>query len=249
MRWQEDVSGGAVAVGMDAAGRVKKRTTEEPPTTVMTRGRDGEEGVADDDDNIGDVEECAEFVDGAVDGKAIDSSWRQLAERRNRQPVTIGLGLCVLAAFSGSNTVIYYASTVLKEAGLTNPALLTGLVGIPNLLGGVIALVATDKYGRRPLLLLSFGGMAACLGALSFAAAVTPGSTSASFCAVPIPAEATSGLPCLTCSTIAAICDDLPPPLSYDVVGPPVEPIRTVALATIPTYTLMFSLGAGPVPW
>ena len=113
-----------------------------------------------------------------------------------------------------------------KEAGLTNPELLTWAVGIPNLLGrvwpisfvfmraqfhqkrrtpedirmsgnsrrlleescrmardenrrlknrrrrarrprvdgsplprgGIIALVATDKYGRRPLLLLSFGG-------------------------------------------------------------------------------------------
>jgi hypothetical protein len=27
------------------------------------------------------------------------------------------------------------------------------------------------------------------------------------------------------------------------------EPLRTVALATIPGYTLLFSLGAGPVPW
>jgi hypothetical protein len=40
--------------------------------------------------------------------------WGQLLERRNRQPLTIGLGLCVLAAFSGSNTVIYYAASVFK---------------------------------------------------------------------------------------------------------------------------------------
>jgi MFS family permease len=51
-------------------------------------------------------------------------------------------------------------TTVLKEAGLSNPGLLVWAVGVPNLLGGIIALVATDEYGRRPLLLLSFGGMA-----------------------------------------------------------------------------------------
>tara|TARA_B100000482_G_scaffold17371_1_gene11668 strand:- start:542 stop:682 length:141 start_codon:yes stop_codon:yes gene_type:complete len=46
---------------------------------------------------------------------------------------------------------------VLKEAGVDDPGLLTLVVGLPNVLGGVIALLCTDKYGRRPLLLWSFG--------------------------------------------------------------------------------------------
>ena len=53
------------------------------------------------------------------DGEGAAKSWGQLLERRHRQPVVIGLGLCVLAAFSGSNTVIYYAPSVLPERGWT----------------------------------------------------------------------------------------------------------------------------------
>ena len=51
----------------------------------------------------------------------------------------------------------------------------------------------------------------------------------------------------MTCVTIAAICSDLPAPSLAD--HPTYEPERTVALLTIPAYTLLFSLGAGPVPW
>ena len=58
------------------------------------------------------------------DGEGAAKSWGQLLERRHRQPVVIGLGLCVLAAFSGSNTVIYYASSVLRDAGVDDPGVL-----------------------------------------------------------------------------------------------------------------------------
>ena len=242
MRWQEDVSGAAIAVGMSAAGTVRKAKSKKKNRLV--EGSKAYEGA---DVGFGASEVSPESSGEFLEADEAINSWGQLAELRNRQPVTIGLGLCVLAAFSGSNTIIYYASTVLREAGLTNPGLLTWAVGVPNLLGGIIALVATDKYGRRPLLLLSFGGMAACLGALSFAAAITPGTTSGSFCDVFLP-EATSGLPCVTCSSIAAICSDLQLQPIADSASS-VEPIRTVALVTIPAYTLLFSLGAGPVPW
>jgi hypothetical protein len=43
--------------------------------------------------------------------------------------------------------------------------------------------------------------------------------------------------------TIAAICSDLPAPSLAD--HPTYEPERTVALLTIPAYTLLFSFGAG----
>ena len=62
-------------------------------------------------------------------------------------------------------------------------------------------------------------------------------------------------MPCVACDALAAICDDLPPP-DYDggfgvsaSSASAFEPRRTVALIAIPAYTLLFSLGAGPVPW
>jgi hypothetical protein len=50
---------------------------------------------------------------------------------------------------------------------------------------------------------------------------------------------------------MAAICGDLPEPALASAPFDPasLEPRRTVALVTIPAYTLLFSLGAGPVPW
>ena len=174
------------------------------------------------------------------------NSWSALfTDTRNKQPLTIGLGLCFLAAFSGSNTVIYFASSVLREAGLTDPGLLTTAVGVPNLLGGLVALVATDKWGRRPLLLLSFGGMCVSLAALAIASALTPGVATDTFCQLPItqigsgyastsPGEF-SGLPCVTCDVLAVICSDLPPPTYDGGFGLATrEPQRTVALIAIP---------------
>jgi MFS family permease len=256
VRWQESVSGavGRIAVGKARAGR------------VVRSGDSGDEG---DDDAFADAfedkktgrrlvkaqssesDEDEETIECVSTGEPAAQSWSVLFEDRNRQPVIIGLGLCFLAAFSGSNTVIYFASSVLQEAGLTDPGLLTTAVGVPNLLGGLVALVATDAYGRRPLLLLSFGGMSASLAALAIASALTPGTATESFCALPItsPPGEFSGLPCVTCDALAAICDDLPTPDYDGGFLKTFEPQRTVALIAIPAYTLLFSLGAGPVPW
>jgi hypothetical protein len=165
VRWQEATTGGRVVIGLGAAGKVVPSPLG--PAADVDADADADADADEDaDDGDGDGE-CA--YPAADPEQAAINSWSQLRERRNRQPVTIGLGLCVLAAFSGSNTVIYYASSVLADAGLSDPSLLTYAVGIPNLLGAFIALIATDKYGRRPLLLLSFGGMAACLGACTLA--------------------------------------------------------------------------------
>ena len=260
VRWQESVSGavGRIAVGKARAGRVvrsgdegdaeedaEEEDTRNVGSVVENRTRSGSapsgDRTSDDDDDAA----------RAPAGEPAAQSWSALLEDRNRQPVIIGLGLCFLAAFSGSNTVIYFASSVLQEAGLTDPGLLTTAVGVPNLLGGVVALVATDAFGRRPLLLLSFGGMSLALAALSIASALTPGVATESFCALPVPSpEEFSGLPCVACDALAAICDDLPAPVtSAAAVAQSFEPQRTVALVAIPAYTLLFSLGAGPVPW
>ena len=153
----------------DAEEDAEEEDTRNVGSVIENRSRSGSapsgDRTSDDDDDAA----------RAPAGEPAAQSWSALLEDRNRQPVIIGLGLCFLAAFSGSNTVIYFASSVLQEAGLTDPGLLTTAVGVPNLLGGVVALVATDAFGRRPLLLLSFGGMSLALAALSIASALTPG--------------------------------------------------------------------------
>jgi hypothetical protein len=79
--------------------------------------------------------------DDGIDIKVVIDSVVDLFRPNNRRPVVIGLGLCMLAAFSGSNTIIYYASCVFEELGLQGDNLLTWAVAIPNIAGALIALV------------------------------------------------------------------------------------------------------------
>ena len=121
VRWQEDVSGEAVAVGMNATGKVTRADeTSAAAAAAAAAERELADAASDDAGNCAFIDDDDDDDEGAPGKHAINSSWSQLAEVRNRQPVTIGLGLCVLAAFSGSNTVIYYASTVLKEVGFVH---------------------------------------------------------------------------------------------------------------------------------
>jgi len=105
--------------------------------------------------------------DDGMDLKVVIDSVADLFRPNNRKPVVIGLGLCMLAAFSGSNTIIYYASCVFEELGLEGDNLLTWAVAIPNIAGALIALVLTDRWGRKPLLFVSFGAMTVSLIVLS----------------------------------------------------------------------------------
>ena len=184
------------------------------------------------------------------------STWSDLvSDDKNRLPLSLGLSLCALAAFSGSNTVIFYASTVFTSVGINNPGILTWAVGVPNVVGGFVALALSDKMGRRPLLLTSFGGMSACLGILSLAAYLTPANELSSFCANPelgvlvgkLSQPIDDGLYSYPTMASAQICADFAA-LSPASAGP-AQPEAAVALVTIPLYVLFFSLGAGPIPW
>ena len=63
--------------------------------------------------------------------------------------------------------VIFYSSAVFKRAGLGSPILGSIVMGAVNLGATLGAAALMDRAGRRPLMTLSFGGMAACLAALS----------------------------------------------------------------------------------
>ena len=62
-------------------------------------------------------------------GSGSDSSkkletWSEIFEDKTNVPSLVtGVGLCALAAFSGSNTVIFYAKSVFSSVGLNSPEL------------------------------------------------------------------------------------------------------------------------------
>jgi SP family galactose:H+ symporter-like MFS transporter len=90
---------------------------------------------------------------------------RELLERSIRPALILGVLLAVFQQVTGINTVIYYAPSLLKNAGLgDNAALLANVaVGVVNVGMTILAIRLLDRTGRRPLLLVGTAGMAVSL--------------------------------------------------------------------------------------
>jgi sugar porter (SP) family MFS transporter len=87
---------------------------------------------------------------------------RDLLSENLRRLVAIGVLLAIFQQITGINTVIYYAPTLLQEAGFgTNGSLLANVVnGGVNVIMTIIAIRLLDRVGRRTLLLSGTVGMA-----------------------------------------------------------------------------------------
>ena len=91
-----------------------------------------------------------------------------------RTILTVGIGLGIFQQITGINTIIYYAPTILKEAGFgtETAALTTAGIGTLNFGATVLALMFVDRIGRRTILLAGMTGMALTMGLLAVAFAV-----------------------------------------------------------------------------
>ncbi|HEY3979123.1 MAG TPA: sugar porter family MFS transporter [Streptosporangiaceae bacterium] len=89
------------------------------------------------------------------------SSFREVFSPTVRKVVTIGVALAIFQQITGINTIIYYAPTLLKGAGLgSSAALLANVVnGAVNVGMTIVAIRLLDRTGRRPLLLSGTTGM------------------------------------------------------------------------------------------
>lgn len=104
--------------------------------------------------------------------KKQNGSWSELLSPLLRMAMIVGVGLAVAQQITGINTVIYYAPTIFKFAGLSSAsaAILASVgVGVVNVALTLVAMQLIDRVGRRPLLLISLGGMTFSLGVLGLA--------------------------------------------------------------------------------
>jgi SP family galactose:H+ symporter-like MFS transporter len=89
-----------------------------------------------------------------------------------RMPMIVGLGLAIFQQLTGINTVIYYAPTIFKFAGVSaaGPAILAG-AGLTAVMWcfHLLAILLLDRVGRRPLLLTGVAGQIVGLGVLGAA--------------------------------------------------------------------------------
>jgi SP family galactose:H+ symporter-like MFS transporter len=89
-----------------------------------------------------------------------------------RLALLFGTGLAIFQQLTGINTVIYYAPTIFRFAGIQTAGsslLATLIVGLVNVGFTVLAIRLMDRVGRRPLLLVGVGGQLLGLLLLGFA--------------------------------------------------------------------------------
>ncbi len=103
-------------------------------------------------------------IEQAVREEAV--SFRELFRPALRRPLRLALALAVLQQITGVNTVFYYGALIFRDQVKSSRATALGLdvyIGLVNLLVTLVAIWVIDRLGRRPLLMLSSGGMAASL--------------------------------------------------------------------------------------
>ncbi|GIL92461.1 hypothetical protein Vretifemale_19933 [Volvox reticuliferus] len=83
------------------------------------------------------------------------------------RPLLIGVMLFAFQQFAGINALVYFSSSVFRQAGVTSDALASAAVGATNVMGTVIAAGLMDRAGRKQLLTNSFLGQAAAMFAMA----------------------------------------------------------------------------------
>ena len=148
-------------------------TQAESPAWLIAHGRTGDARKvlirvrARDHDVEGEIAEIAALGGGK-------GSYRELLRPGVRRLVGVGVLLAIFQQITGINTVIYYAPTLLHQAGFGSSASLLANVGngAVNVAMTIVAIKLIDKVGRRVLLMTGTAGMATALLAIAITFAV-----------------------------------------------------------------------------
>lgn len=93
------------------------------------------------------------------------SPFSDLLKPALRYILFIGVAIGILQQATGINAVYFYATSIFTQTGIgSNSAFMQGvLLSFTSVVFTVLAMLAIDKLGRRPLLLTGIAGIAVCM--------------------------------------------------------------------------------------
>ena len=96
-----------------------------------------------------------------------DSIWKTLVRifttLATFRAVLTACTVMAISQLSGFNTLMYYSATLFKIVGFTNATAVAITVSATNFVFSIVNLVVVDRFGRRPILLVTVMGMCICL--------------------------------------------------------------------------------------
>ncbi|GLZ15421.1 major myo-inositol transporter IolT [Actinomadura sp. NBRC 104425] len=114
------------------------------------------------------------------DKTARSGRWSDLATPWIRRLVLVGLGIAVVQQITGVNSIMYYGTSILTEAGLDTDSALTANIanGVISVLATVVGIYLLGRVNRRPMLLagqIGTTGSLFLIGVISLAMPEGPG--------------------------------------------------------------------------
>lgn len=143
------------------------------PRWLMTQNRKEEalevmKKVVSDEEAVIQIEEVEQSI--TEDNTKEKSRLKDVFKKSMRKVIVIGLIVGIFQQLVGINAVLFYAPMIFEQTGIGTDAsfIQAALVGLTNLGFTIVAMLAIDKFGRKPLLIIGMAGIAVCLFLLSY---------------------------------------------------------------------------------
>ncbi|KAK7204148.1 general substrate transporter [Myxozyma melibiosi] len=183
------------------------------------------------------------------------SSYRELFSKRMRKRAILGCSIQMWSQLCGINVMMYYIVYILESAGVTNTLLASSIQYVINMVMTIPSILWTDRWGRRPTLLLGAFSMAVWLfiigGLLYHFGSVNPHADESSYTWYVIGHKsATRAIQACAYLTVASFAISWGP-ISW-MYPPEIMPLRirakAVSLSSAANWATNFALGLAVPP-